>query len=423
LNPDLSGLESELKRDPSSRRFGELAREYQRLGRLDEARDLCEKGLQKHPTQWQARLLLAQVYLAQGRLDDARGCVEKILLALPEHVQANHLAADIYLALGERPRALKHYQVVELFEPGRPGVARAIAALSAPPEAIAPPPVPAVPAAPPAAPPPEVPGGPASVPAPEPPPSEVVLSEPEAIASPVPAEEPTPAEVEGASPDAAPLGSESASRAEAAPIAEELAPPAVPPPPQDDFVGTIKIPTWTEEAVGPGASLLEEDVDQTAPAPVMDAGDESFSGFGEEGAGDQLGEEFLDAHEQTLTELPHSALPEPPAPAPPAEHPLPPAAHAEHVVETPALSTTTLAVLYAEQGYPEKAIEVYQRVLLQDPERADVKRKIQELMQRISGEAPEMPDVRQEDVRRALRQRRVQVLEGWLRRVREERHV
>jgi len=427
LTPDLTALEAELQRDPSSRRFGELAREYQRLGRLDEARDLCEKGLIKHPTQWQARLLLAQVYLAQGRVDEARGCVEKILLALPEHVQANHLAADIYLALGERSKALKHYQVVELFEPGRAGVNRAIAELTAAPE-----------------------GQPAvTAPAVSTAPVAEAVSEPETPAEPVPPEEPVvppPTELQRPSASAA-VGPSETEEAGAALEVPSAIPPMEEPSPEtheeeprrhdppaeprlpDDFMGTIKIPTWTEEPMESSRGDSLEDLDETAPAPLLTGGEESFAGFGEEGAGDQLGEEFLDAHEQTLTELPKRPLPGSPAqetgPAPAQAGALPPAAGppVERRPETPALSTTTLAVLYAEQGYPEKAIEVYQRVLLQDPERADVKRKIQELMQRISGEAPEMPDVHQEDVRRALRQRRVQVLEGWLRRVREERHV
>lgn len=89
----------------------------------------------------------------------------------------------------------------------------------------------------------------------------------------------------------------------------------------------------------------------------------------------------------------------------------------------PGLNTTTLAELYASQGFPEKAVEIYQRVLLQDPDQPDVQRKVQDLKLRMSGEAPELPEIQQEDVRRALRQRRVSVLEGWLKRVKEEQHV
>lgn len=87
------------------------------------------------------------------------------------------------------------------------------------------------------------------------------------------------------------------------------------------------------------------------------------------------------------------------------------------------LNTVTLADLYERQGYPEKAIEIYQRILLQDPENRAVHDKIASLMLRMAGEVPEGPPVHQEDVERALRRKRVTVLQDWLRRVREGSHV
>jgi len=87
------------------------------------------------------------------------------------------------------------------------------------------------------------------------------------------------------------------------------------------------------------------------------------------------------------------------------------------------LSTLTLAELYERQGYPEKAIEVYQRVLLKDPDNRAARDKIMALMHRMAGEEPGMPAVGQEDVEKALRMKRVTALQDWLRRVREGSHV
>lgn len=380
MTVDLSALEAELKRDPGSRRFAELAKEYQRLGRLDEARGLCEQGLSKHPNLWQARLLLSQIYLGQGRVDDARGSVEKILLALPDHVGANHLAADIYFALGDRARALKHYQVVALFEPGRPGVAEKIASLSAePPLPAAPPPAEA--AAPEAA--------TAPLPAPEP-------MEPRAA-------EPPPAVV----PSPAPPSAASSVIAHAEQVFAE------------EPVATLKMEAWPPEA--PAAEP------ETGGHAAHAAGGASGASFKELTGLDEsdLGGGLLDAGE-TVQEAAAAAPPddeETQPEAPVLAGGLPAAAVPPSAAAGEALNTTTLAELYARQGFPEKAVEIYQRVLLDDPERHDIQRKIQDLMHRISGEAPEFPEVRAEDVRRAVRHRRVQVLEGWLRRVREERHV
>jgi len=89
----------------------------------------------------------------------------------------------------------------------------------------------------------------------------------------------------------------------------------------------------------------------------------------------------------------------------------------------PAFNTVTLAQLYESQGYPEKAVEVYQRVLLKEPDNAEVRERIRALKRRMAGEAPEAPAVQEEDVRKAVRQRRIAVLQDWLTRVREASHV
>jgi hypothetical protein len=68
-------------------------------------------------------------------------------------------------------------------------------------------------------------------------------------------------------------------------------------------------------------------------------------------------------------------------------------------------------------------VEVYQRVLLAEPENATVRERIQALLRRMAGETPEASPVAEEDVQRGLRQKRIDALRGWLNRVREEPHV
>lgn len=369
MPPSLAELERELSGDPKSRRFHELAREYQKLGRLDEAMALCEKGLGHHPSQWQARIMLAQLYSAKARLEDARQMVERVLLPLPDNIPANHLAADIYFTLGEKERALKHYQIVDLLDPGRPGVAERLSELSG--EAA------------------ETSAGRTEPPRAEPPP-------------------PPPVQV-----------SEPLAQPEVAASLESLAPILVPDAPiQDadrgDGVDTEEPEVLTSEA--PGSALepwgiAEGDTGATAGADwAIDTA--SFD--------QAVLDDEKSRHEQ------------------PPEEPMPAAAEAAEwddvvaeVGSLPAdsaavpagLNTVTLADLYERQGYPEKAIEIYQRILLQDPENRAVHDKIASLMLRMAGEAPEGPPVHQEDVERALRRKRVTVLQDWLRRVREGSHV
>ena len=92
------------------------------------------------------------------------------------------------------------------------------------------------------------------------------------------------------------------------------------------------------------------------------------------------------------------------------------------IVETaPGLNTFTLAELYEKQGYPEKAVEIYQRMLLHQPDNPAIHGRIRDLMARMAGETPDAPAVHQEDVEKAMRHKRILILQGWLRRVREGR--
>jgi len=126
---DLTDLEEEVRKDPRKGRFYELAREYQRLGRLDDAALVCEDGLSVNATRWQARILLARICVARGDFKEAEIQVTKVLMALPDNVPANHLAADIFFARGDKDKALKHYKIVQLFEPGLQQVEERVAGL------------------------------------------------------------------------------------------------------------------------------------------------------------------------------------------------------------------------------------------------------------------------------------------------------
>lgn len=361
----LSDLEEELRQDPRSRRFFDLAREYQKLGRLADAQGICEKGLSEFPNHWQARLLLSQIYVTKGKLDDARQMVEKVLLAFHDSVPANHLAADIYRALGDRERALRHYQIVDLLQPGLSGVEERLAELRAVETPLAP----------------KAAAEPASVPF-------------ESLDQ-LPEESPAPAEVfESEAPHSAPspLVSEPAYLA-SDPRPMELSPSE----PSENAV------PWADT----GAPVSELDDDTASFESVLEPADQA------DAAAESAPEEFL--AENALSQEPAGRAPAEDSPV--REIP------AEVPEDPPGLNTVTLAELYEKQGYPEKAVEIYQRMLLQGPENPAIHGRIRDLMARMAGEVPEAPAVRQEDVEKAMRQKRILVLKGWLRRVREGQHV
>ncbi|MGC8724359.1 MAG: tetratricopeptide repeat protein [Acidobacteriota bacterium] len=392
----LADLEKEVSRDPKIRLFFELAREYQKVGRIDEAQALCEKGLAIHPTRWPARILLAQAYLAKNEVAQAREMVERVLLALPDNVPANHLAADIYLLEGDRDRARRHYQIVELFDPGRPDVAEKLAQLASEPE-------PAAGA--------EVHEQPAAV---EAIPSSGAGRE-EADVAPRTSEATTggePARADGGGKNSA---VEPAAHAAAG--GDSSAPLLVPGNEGMDAPEITATPSLKEKQEVPPEKGEQKDQLWEGDSGTQDDWDVATASFEREvlqsAPAEASGEE---AHFEAGL-----VLPEPPGREDGARG---------EVVEEPAeqaeggFNTVTLAALYEAQGFPEKAIEVYQRILIRDPENKEVRGRIRLLMQQIAGAQPEeSPPVHQEDVQRALRRKRVLALENWLRRVREEGYV
>ncbi|MGA9751612.1 MAG: tetratricopeptide repeat protein [Acidobacteriota bacterium] len=391
----LADLEKEVSRDPKIRLFFELAREYQKVGRIDEAQALCEKGLAIHPTRWPARILLAQAYLAKGEVAQAREMVERVLLALPDNVPANHLAADIYSLEGDRERARRHFQIVDLFDPGRPDVAEKLAQLASEPE-------PAADAG--------VPERPADR---EPIPSGAVREEAEEGSQ-------APDVTKGVEPPRTDGGGEK-------PTVE----PEVDATTGGDSSALGKAPGSEGTGAPERTAAPSQEEKQGLPPEKGEQKEQLWDG--DTGTQDDWDVATASFEREVLQSQPAEAVEDDArseaGPEPPAMTGLEPGALQEVMVEPSeqgegGFNTVTLAALYEGQGFPEKAIEVYQRILIKDPENQEARERIRSLMQRMAGAQPEeSPPVHQEDVQRALRRKRVLALENWLRRVREEGYV
>ncbi len=367
MEPNLAGLEKQVREDPKMRRFYELALEYEKSGKLDEAVALCEAGLERNATQWQARLLLAQLYVARNRLSEAKTMAERVLMVLPENVAANHLLADIYFTEGSREEALRHYRIVQLFEPGRAKVDDRIRMIEEGEE-----------------------------------PSALKGEGAETLPS---HQEPTQVAVQGESP----------------PEQEVSTPDLQEADPMETTRMVVQGGAPAADTEFPGAAEVDNSSDVWEMPEVDD--DPLALGSDElEDAGFLEPEEIgADASEEPVETDRMETLPSEPS-ADEDEAPWEEAAPAAEETD-PSLSTMTLAELYEKQGYPDKAIEIYQRILLKEPDNASIRDKIGQLMTGMAGAEPEGPAVQDEDVRKAVRKRRIETLEGWLRRIREGAHV
>ena len=84
----ITELEARIARDPASIAFAQLAEEYRRDGRLDDAVRVCRDGLAQHPDYPSARLTLGRALVEQGHPDQARAEFERVAREGPDNLAA-----------------------------------------------------------------------------------------------------------------------------------------------------------------------------------------------------------------------------------------------------------------------------------------------------------------------------------------------
>ena len=111
--PDTRRIE-ELRRrvhkDPASIAFAQLAEEYRRAGRYEEAIAACRAGLQIHPGYLSARVTLGRALIEVDDLDAAEPELSCVLRSAPENLAAIRGLAEIHHRRGSLKEALAFYQ-------------------------------------------------------------------------------------------------------------------------------------------------------------------------------------------------------------------------------------------------------------------------------------------------------------------------
>lgn len=378
-NPRIDELRKRLEKEPGSRLFAQLAEELRKEGEFEEAIRVCRDGLQTHPAYPSARMTLGRALLDTGDLAGARGEFEAVLKGAADNILASRFLAECLDGLGDLAGAKARYQTTLLLAPGDKQVLGKLEALEARLKA----PV-ALPAA----------GAPAATAAPP---------VPEAIAP--------------------PIGAEAAAQAELPPIRLsevegplELEQPGAPP--------AMAVPAWAPAAVSTMESPEER---EPPPIPVMsveepfelerpyeapstavaDLGEEAplaaheRAGVSQVSAMTEPSAEVVFEPEEATSTLPlRTRVPEfvQPAPggfpedsaeiarpgierAPAMEPPRAEAAAPPHAPPPPApdLNSATLAELYFNQGFTDKAMEVYRQLILREPGNERARARLAEL--------------------------------------------
>jgi tetratricopeptide (TPR) repeat protein len=316
-NPRLDDLRKRLEREPGSRLFAQLAEELRKDGDLAEAIRVCREGLEKQPAYPSARMTLGRALMDTGDLAAARGEFESVLKGAPDNILASRFLSECLEGLGEWALAAQRYRATLALAPGDKNLTAKIESLDAR--------------------------------AREP------VSAP--VAGPIPvvaAEEDF--ELEGGG-----YHGEAASAA-AAPPTDAASEVPIP-------VSAVDEPFEIEHAQPPPATARPIPAAPEGRPPVVpEALDRTLppDSFGLPGV-----EPIFEAEPLPVPKPPV----EPPAPPPTGATPAPPGP----ATADPGLNTATLAELYFNQGFTEKAVEVYREMLALDPGNGRLEARLAEI--------------------------------------------
>jgi tetratricopeptide (TPR) repeat protein len=130
---DLSGLESLqvlLQQNPNSLTFGRVADALMKLGRVDEAIQLCEDGLRRHPAYVTGHMVLGKCYLKKKLFDQAEKEFKRVLLFDPKYLAAHKYYGDLMREIGWDNTCEMSYRKILQIDPLDEGVRAVIEELT-----------------------------------------------------------------------------------------------------------------------------------------------------------------------------------------------------------------------------------------------------------------------------------------------------
>ncbi len=335
---EIAKLTERISKDPKSKLFVPLAEEYKKSGDIEMAIHVLTEGLKNNPGYVTARSFLGRLLFDMGDLAAARREFEEVVKAVPDNLFAQKKLGDLHVLLGNRTEALKYYKTACSLNPADAEIASFIADLDAgvdvkqrllqPKSAPAPEPADT--------------GGPRPVP-------QQMTAEP--------AKRETPADAAGTG-----VGTE-----ETGPKKEEATAPNTP------IVSTDKA-AFEAISLSP-TSTVPEEREEAEEVLVVEPLEEEFPP--EQAPSSPLEEQGRTGETET-----------PPPPAASAGEAAPPEdvsavtagpeAAAERTGEvSDDFTTDTLAELYIGQGFYEKAIDIYERMLADRPDSRGLKDKLE----------------------------------------------
>jgi len=100
IKEDIKFLEGKLEKNPESILFARLADAYLQADRIEDAIELCENGIKKHPFYVTGHYVLAKIYLKKKLFDQAEKELKRVLLFDPKFIAAHRNYGDLMSHIG-----------------------------------------------------------------------------------------------------------------------------------------------------------------------------------------------------------------------------------------------------------------------------------------------------------------------------------
>jgi tetratricopeptide (TPR) repeat protein len=329
-------LTERIAKDPKSKLFVPLAEEYKKAGDVEMAIHVLTEGLKNNPGYVTARSILGRLLFEKGDLDGSYKELEEVVKAIPDNLLSQKKLGDICILQNKPDEALRHYRSVLSLNPRDNEIASMITDIEAGRDVKTR----------------------IHLPIPQPSPAEEAGQETMQHPQAAPAQQPKAASV---SPSVAPLAA-LASRAEE--------PRTVKTPPG----AAAQVPRPAGEAEEPEEVLVVEPLDAERPERKWSAAAgldflseqpqaDTYTSSAEEPAGSA----FAQAEQREEGFSPSDELPAGPTEAKTGE---------EAAEQSDDFTTDTLAELYIAQGFYEKAIDIYDRMLADNPDSRGLRDKL-----------------------------------------------
>ncbi len=122
-------LTERISKDPRSKLFVPLAEEYKKIGEVEMAIHVLSEGLKNNPGYVTARSLLGRLLFEKGELIAAQKEFEEVVKVIPDNLLAQKKLGDLYALQHNQTEALNHYKRALALNPGDESLASLISVI------------------------------------------------------------------------------------------------------------------------------------------------------------------------------------------------------------------------------------------------------------------------------------------------------